>query len=255
MNPQPPAPSATVRLFAPTKRDDQSSHLHRQLVGWVALVLPILLLIIAELRPTEGLPRRELLGSISAYYYTGAVAAFCGSLVALTAFFFTYRGYDNEHGRRDLQTAWIAGLASLLVAFFPTTPPVIVLIPTWWTPWMRVIHYVSAMVLFGCLIYFSLVLFRKSSSEPKHRPPDKTWRNRCYFWCGVGMLACMLWALSTYFTGGSIFWAEAIALWLFAVSWLVKGRAGWTLMTVGRKTVHYVRHPQQAIPDLWGAIR
>jgi len=32
MSPQPPESSTTVRLFAPTKQDDQSSHLHRQLV-------------------------------------------------------------------------------------------------------------------------------------------------------------------------------------------------------------------------------
>jgi len=242
-----------VRLFAPTKQDDQSSHLHRQLVGWVALLLPILVWTIADLRPTEGLQPGKILGSISAYYYTGAVAAFCGSLVALTAFFFTYRGYKG--GRRDLQTAWVAGIASLLVAFFPTTAPLVALTPTWWAPWMMKVHYISAAVLFGCLIYFSLVLFRKSSSKDGELPTAKKWRNRCYFWCGVGMAACMLWALSTYFTGGTIFWAEAIALVFFAVSWLVKGRAGWTLVTVGRQTLHYGSHPRQLIYDVWRAIR
>ena len=251
MNPQSPALSTKARLFAPTKQDDKSSHLHRQLVGWVALLLPILLWTIADLRPTKGLPRGQILDSISAYYHTGAVAAFCGSLVALTAFFFTYRGY--EKGRRDLQTAWIAGVASLLVAFFPTTAPLAALTPPWWAPWMRVIHYISAVVLFGCLTYFSLVLFRKSSQGTL--TVDKKWRNRCYLVCGVGMLACMLWALISGLNGGSIFWAEATALVLFAVSWLVKGRAGWTLMTIGRQTIHYGRRPQQLIHDVWGAIR
>lgn len=252
MSPRSPAPSTTVRLFAPTKQDDQSSHLHRQLVGWVALLLPILVWTIADLRPTEGLQPGKILGSISAYYYTGAVAAFCGSLVALTAFFFTYRGYKG--GRRDLQTAWIAGIASLLVAFFPTTAPVIALKLLWWEPWMLWVHYISAAVLFGCLIYFSLVLFRKSSTQGK-LPADKAWRNRIYFWCGMGMLVCMLWALGFGLSDRSIFWPETTALVLFAISWLVKGRAGWTLKTLGRQTVHYVRHPQQFIPDVWSAIR
>jgi hypothetical protein len=249
---QPPASSTTVRLFAPTKQDDLSSHLHRQLVGWVALMLPILLVIIAELRPTKGLKPGAILDSVSAYYYTGAVAAFCGSLVALTAFFVTYRGYKG--GRRDLQTAWIAGIASLLVAFFPTTAPVTALKPMWWAPWMSVVHHISAAVLFGCLIYFSLVLFRKSSTQGQ-LPADKKWRNYCYLLCGWGMLLCMLWALISGLLGGSIFLPETIALVLFAVSWLVKGRAGWTLMTIGRQTLHYVLHPQQFIPDVWGAVR
>ena len=244
-----------MNLFAPTKKDDLSSHLHRQLVGWVALMLPILLVIIAELRPTKGLKPGVILDSVSAYYYTGAVAVFCGSLVALTAFFFTYRGYDNDHGRRDLQTAWIAGIASLLVAFFPTTAPRQFLTPSWWTPEMRTIHYVSATVLFGCLIYFSLVLFRKSTTKGKDLPADKKRRNHIYFACGVGMLLCMLWAGSTYFTGRSIFYAEAIALVLFAISWLVKGHVDWTLITAGRQTLHYGRHPRQLINDVWSAIR
>ncbi len=241
-----------MNLFAPTKKDDLSSHLHRQLVGWVALMLPILLVIIAEVRPTKGLKPGVILDSVSAYYYSGAVAAFCGSLVALTAFFFTYRGYKG--GRRDLQTAWVAGIASLLVAFFPTTAPVTALKPMWWASWMWWVHHISAAVLFGCLIYFSLALFRKSSTQGQ-LPADKKWRNYCYSLCGWGMLLCMLWALGFGLSERSIFLPETTALALFAVSWLVKGRADWTLKTIGRQSVHYVRHPQQFIPDVWNAMR
>jgi len=63
-------------LSALQERDDLSSHLHRQLIGWVALTLPFLLVIIAGWRPTAKLQRWDLLDSISAYYYTGALAAF-----------------------------------------------------------------------------------------------------------------------------------------------------------------------------------
>ncbi len=41
--------------------DDLSSHGHRQLIGWLGLLLPVLLWGIAGARPTDGLAPRELL--------------------------------------------------------------------------------------------------------------------------------------------------------------------------------------------------
>lgn len=74
---------AFAPLFPTGEPDDLSGHAHRQFIGSLGLVLPLLLWVIAGLRPTEGLPRWELLGSVSAYYFTGAVAAFVGILVAM----------------------------------------------------------------------------------------------------------------------------------------------------------------------------
>ncbi len=236
-------------LSALQQRDDLSSHLHRQLIGWVAFALPFVLLIIAGWRPTAGLQQRRLLDSISAYYYTGAVAAFVGSLVALAAFLVTYRGYDNEHKRYDRIAAIVASGAAIGVAFFPTGAPDGLVPPSWWTDQTRMIHYISAVLLFGTLIFFSLFLFPKSKvKKGDSLPLDKSVRNVFYRVCGVGMLSCMFWAGSSYFTGTSIFWPEAIALWFFAGSWLVKGRADWTVL-------HYGRHPRQLISDAWRAIR
>ena len=39
--------------------------------------------------------------SISAYYYSGAVSAFTGGLIAMALFLFAYRGYENNYGLRD----------------------------------------------------------------------------------------------------------------------------------------------------------
>jgi hypothetical protein len=83
-------------------------------------MLPPLVYLIAGWRPTQGLTPWQPLSSISAYYYTGAVAALVGILVALAVFLFTYRGYDNEYSRLDRAAAIIAGVAAVLVAFFPT---------------------------------------------------------------------------------------------------------------------------------------
>lgn len=243
-------------LFATAEPDDLSSHVHRQFIGGLGLVLPVLLWLIAGWRPTEGLPRWELLGSVSAYYYTGAVAAFVGILFALGVFLFTYRGYNNEYRRRDRVAAIVAGSTAFLVAFCPTSAPNDLSVPSWWTPRTGTIHYISAVILFCAFSFFSLFLFPKSKvGGGKPLPLDKQARNWIYILCGIAMVVCMLWAGSAYFTGAPIFWPEALALEFFAVSWLVKGRADRTAVVVGRRTLYYGRHPGELVGEVWGAIR
>ena len=70
-------------LFAISETDDLSSQAHRQLIGFLGLIFPFLLWLIAGWRSTEGLQPWQLLSSISAYYYTSAVSAFAGILIAL----------------------------------------------------------------------------------------------------------------------------------------------------------------------------
>ncbi|MFC1982751.1 hypothetical protein ACFLV5_03085 [Chloroflexota bacterium] len=208
--------------------------------------MPALLWLIAGLRPTEGLPLWKPLTSVSTYYYTGAVSAFAGILVALALFLFSYRGYDNAYHRRDRIAAFIAGVAAILVAFFPTGSPGDLQSLSWWTPLIGGIHYFSAVVLFGAFIYFALFLFRKSKvKRGESLPRGKHFRNVIYIFCGVAMVACMLWAGIASFNGAPIFWPEALALEFFAVSWLVKGRADITAVAAGRRTLYYGRHPKQ----------
>jgi len=70
------------------------------------------------------------------------------------------------------------------------------------------------------------------------------------------MLVCMILIfIIREFTEGSIFWPEAIALEFFAVSWLLKGRADWTLASAGMLTLHYGRHPGQLADKVWRIIR
>jgi hypothetical protein len=240
---------------APESDDDLSSYFHRQFIGSLGLVLPVLLWLVAGLRPTDGLPRWGVLSSVSAYYYTGSVAALVGILIVLAGFLFTYRGYNNEHRLHDRVAAIVAGGAAVLVAFFPVRAPSDSLAPSWWTPRTGALHHVSAVVLFGAFIFFSLFLFPKTkvkTGEPL--PRDKRTRNGIYISCGVAMVICMVWAGSALFTGASIFWPEALALEFFAVSWLVKGRADRTAVAAARRTVHYGRHPRQLVGDVWSAI-
>jgi len=194
------------------------------LIGYLGLLLPLILFGLAGLRPTPGLPRWETLNSVSAYYYTGAVAAFIGVIVALALFLFTYRGYKDDRADRVAGSA--GGLFALGVAVFPTSPPGAASAPSWWSSTTGTIHYVSAISLFVVFIIFSLWLFRKTKvPKGEELPYDKRWRNRIYLICGIVMVAGVLWAGSSFFTGAAIFWPETMALSAFAVSWLVKGYA------------------------------
>ncbi len=243
-NPPPERPSASGPLFAPSGADDLSSHAHRLLIGSLGFALPISLWLLAGWRPTETLPRWKLLESVSAYYHTGAVAAFVGVLVSLAMFLFTYRGYGNRYNVRDRVCAVTSGIAAIGVAFFPTGAPAGLSDPLWWAPWMSTVHYVSAAALFTAFFVFSFFLF--PGSKPGEKPGrSKKTRNALYRICGGAILACMLWILLG--TGRSIFLPEALALGFFSLSWLVKGRADWTLRAFGRKAAHFGRHPGELV--------
>jgi hypothetical protein len=98
-----------------------SQQAHRQVIGVLGLVLPLLLYVLAGLRPTAGLKPWQPLDALSAYYYTGAVGAFVGVLFALSLFLLTYQGYEGVQADRIVGR--IGGAAALVVVLFPTKVP------------------------------------------------------------------------------------------------------------------------------------
>ncbi|MGQ0712832.1 MAG: hypothetical protein ACT4PJ_03765 [Gemmatimonadaceae bacterium] len=225
---------------APRGSDDRSDDLsglsarvHRQLIGYVGLALPILLLVITWLRRDHPDQPWRWHGSISAYYYTGAVAAFVGLLVALALFLFAYRGYKNKYQLVDRLAAMIAGAAALGVAFFPTRAPDGFAAAAWWTETTGVLHYVSALVLFAMFAVFSLWLFRLTGSG-EQPAADKQNRNFVYLLCGIAIVVSIVWAGVAGMSKKSILVPESIALVAFAVSWLVKGRVDKSIADTAR---------------------
>jgi hypothetical protein len=221
---QAPPAAQQYRPPAPGQRsDDMSGHRHRQVIGYLGLALPILLVQSVRFRPNA--PADLWTGdSSSAYYWTGAVSLFVGLLAALSLFLFTYRGYANESHKYDRAAAIIASIAAALVALFPTPPPAGITTLPWWAEWVGTTHAVAAIVLFSMFAVFSLWLFRKTAPG-ELQSADKQWRNRFYLLCGIGILASMAWAVIARQSNGSIFWPESAALTFFALSWLVKGQA------------------------------
>jgi len=211
--------------------DDLSDNTHRQLIGYIGLVLPFLLIVLAVTR--DGVERWRRLESISAYYYTGAVAAFVGMLVALGLFLFTYRGYANKYRWADQVAAKTAAGAALLVALFPTKAPLGVSPLPWWTPATGILHHAAAILLFSMFAVFALWLFRLTAG--RERPGrDKRRRNNLYLGCGIVIVICIAWAGFNGLNDRPIFWPESVALIAFALSWLVKGYALGTIVGTAR---------------------
>ena len=249
-------PDEKQSTFFPDKEaDDKSGHAHRQLIGSVGLLLPPLLWLIAGWRPMDKELAWQLLDSISAYYYTGAVSIFAGALVAMAVFLFSYMGYKNKYHRRDRIAAIIAGIAAILVAVFPTGAPEGYPVLSWWIPPIGWIHYASAGILFSSFIFFAFFQFPKSKEQERQNLSlGKKVRNGIYLFCAVAMLACILWVGGAMFIHAPIFWPEALALEFFAISWLVKGRIDQTATAAGRQTLQYVRHPRRMVEDVKRAM-
>jgi len=181
----------------------------------------------------DGVVQWRSLDSISAYYYTGAVAAFVGMLVALSLFLFSYRGYENRYYWADRAASAIAAIAALGVAVFPTAAPTGTQTLSWWSPATGILHYVFAVTLFAMFAVFALWLFRiKAAGEDV--TPDKRRRNRVYLLCGMAIVGSIIWAGVAGRNGSPIFWPESIALVAFSVSWLVKGYAYTTIVNAAR---------------------
>jgi hypothetical protein len=219
---QPPRTASKYSEPIPGERaDDLSGHRHRQVIGYLGLALPVLLVLMVRLRPNAATD--EWSGrSISAYYWSGAVSLFVGLLAALSLFLLTYRGYATY--KWDRRIAIIAGVAAAVVALFPTSPPHGIATLPWWAGWISKTHVGGAVTLFSMFALFSLWLFRRTA-EGETPTADKKSRNAIYLLCGIVIVASMVWALISGISGGPIFWPESSALIFFAWSWLVKGRA------------------------------
>ncbi|HRF49157.1 MAG TPA: hypothetical protein PLC98_16110 [Anaerolineales bacterium] len=227
-------------IFIQRSEFDKSGNAHRQLLGITGMLLPVALFGLSATRPISGIDPYTPLGSLSAYYYTGAAAAFSGILVAIALNLLTYRGYE-EPGSFDRPVAIIAGCAAIVVVLFPTGAPTPLHVDSWWTPAMGVLHYAAAAVLFAGLAVFCLLLFPRTQKGGGIPTLQKRRRNYIYYSCGALILVGMVWAYLAARVGDSIFLPESVAVEAFAISWLTKGRIIPTAKTVGLGTVNSIR--------------
>jgi hypothetical protein len=201
----------------------------RKAVGILGIALPVVLFSGFLLLDKDC----KLPPSISHYYYTNFGTYFTGTLCAVALFLFSYKGPEST----DEKAAMLASACALGVAFCPTNAYkdivgdcIRVSIPA--NAVRNAFHYGFAALLFLTLAYFSLVLFTKTTEQGP--TPAKRIRNKIYKICGWTIIGCvagiLLTTLMDYLHMAapkkldiSTFILEAIALFAFGYSWLIKG--------------------------------
>ncbi len=203
----------------------------RQTVGWIGTLLPIVLLAGAAFTSTA---RPD---SMSGYYYTDMRNTFVGTLCALGVFLVAYRGYDAV----DEWITNVAGVAAIGVAFFPTKPAVCTTAAgacpatsvTRLSTSQQVVGDIHLGLAAITLIALGLMALRFARhGKPGDGPgPRFAGENAIFRASGITVLGCVLLAALSNLLPASVkahwpwlFIFEAIAVFAFGVSWVVKGR-------------------------------
>lgn len=209
----------------------------RSAIGFLGVGLPIVLLIL----PQFNFFHTRVQPSISHYYYTNLRELFTGVLCAVGLFLIRYRGHSNpEFWKNDNLLTNIAGAMAFGVALFPTNPlacqeKIYTLIP-YCHPALGTLHYVFAAAFFVILALISLKVFTIGQNEDPNIPVSLFNENVIYRTCGGLMLLFILLVpvLSYLKVAYATLGCEALALFAFGTSWLIKGRALGYKGAVGR---------------------
>lgn len=207
-----------------------SYHRVRMALGILGLLLPVLLLV------GGAFSRVDLQPSLSDYYHTILRDVFVGTMFAIGVFFVSYKGYpkSREEFFSDDRMATLTGISAFGVALFPNEGLIIsvdsISQMALGNNVAATCHYACALMFLLCLSYFSLIKFPRTINKK---------RKRVYQICGVLILgftflilvASVMKIWGTEAQGAMVdkyylvFWFETVAIWAFAISWLVKGRA------------------------------
>ncbi len=211
----------------------------RRIIGYLGIFLPVIL-VLASIFGTYV----KLQPSISHYYYTNMREVFTGILCAVGLFLIRYQGFGNEKWwKNDTLLTNIAGFMAFGVALIPTNPEigmdkVYSLVPIDKT-YLGYIHYGFAGVLFTIFAMMSLFVFTIGQNRDKGVPSSILDENNIYRLCGILILLfVVLVPLSGLLFPNfkySTFLFEALSLFTFGISWLIKGRALGDKGVVGEK--------------------
>ena len=211
-------------------RDNSISYLElRRAIGILGIALPIVLIVGSVIMGSCEI----LESSISCYYHTVMRNVFEGIIWIFGIFLIFYR-----YQRVDNIVTTIAGLCAIGVVLCPTDIIVCTNCTCNEATTCGVVvgyfHLGFASTFFIILAYVSYFLFTRKHPDQVSHPvtAQKLNRNRIYRACGIAMVVCILligiyiiW-LKNAFPGLAnfrpIFWLEALSLWAFGISWLIK---------------------------------
>ena len=201
----------------------------RRSIGYLGFFLPIVL-VAFSLIPFF---KTSIQTSISSYYYTNLREIFTGTLCAVGLFLIRYVGFKSSRfWKNDNLLTNITGYLAIGIAFFPTNPgpcveKIYTLIPLN-KLFLGYAHYGFAALLFLFMAYISINIFTIGQKENEKIPQSILNENNIYKICGYLILLFII--LTPIFSHFSIFPSstllfEALILFSFGVSWLIKGRA------------------------------
>lgn len=215
----------------------------RKAIGILGISLPILLVILSVI----GVSGTEVQPSISHYYFTNLRDIFTGILCATGLFLILYKGHKNRlFWRNDSALTNLAGVMAFGIAFFPTCPndcaeKVDTLVPAC-EGWLGLLHYGFAGVFFLILALISLAVFTIGQRNEAHE--HSAWNeNNIYRICGwliiLFMILTFLFEQFKVFPYSTLIF-EALMLFAFGTSWLVKGRILGDKGAIGRKVYNEI---------------
>ncbi|WP_024768076.1 hypothetical protein [Aquimarina macrocephali] len=222
--------------------DKKSMYSLRKTIGILGLALPVLLLV----------AHQELLSSMSHYYYTAGGVFFILILSAFGLILINYRGYPKKEGEfmSDRLITTTAGICILITVLVPTKSenPLATLFFTD-TPYLfghqsnnllGTIHLLSAAIFFFLLGYMSFYKFVLNNEASASR--NKLFRRSgIIIWASVAALLLifiiekLLGINMDEIFPAYTFWLEWVAVYAFAVAWLVKGRINKDIQDVIKK--------------------
>ncbi|MFD1166712.1 hypothetical protein ACFQ2C_13960 [Sphingobacterium daejeonense] len=218
----------------------------RRTIGYLGFFLPIILVLLSLFHFFST----KIQPSISHYYYTNLREIFTGTLCAVGLFLICYKGNGNKSiFKNDNILTNVAGFMAFGVAFIPTDPiyetclqcTLINFSLTW-------LHYGFAAVLFVIFALLSINVFTIGQQRNTDIPVSMFNENKIYKICGYGILICVVLVPFKLFAYSTLVF-EALALWLFGISWLIKGRALGDEGVIGEKVYreHNPTDTQEAV--------
>jgi len=218
----------TKRNIQTSENDILTYRRIRSAIGVLGIGLPIVLLIL----PLFPFFKTTIQNSISHYYYTNLRELFTGVLCAVGLFLIRYKGHKNPiFWKNDGLLTNIAGFMAFGIALFPTnadvcTQKIYTIIPHCHSI-LGIIHYFFAATFFVVLAIVSINVFTIGQNINSNIPVSLINENKIYRTCGYLMLCFLILVpiLSSLKLSYSTLICEALALFSFGISWIIKGRA------------------------------
>ena len=209
----------------------------RKLIGTLGILLPVLVFLF----------HKDLLASISHYYYTESAVFFIAILSAFGFFLISYRGYDIDPNREKLSDniiTNISGFAVLIVVLIPTSCSdsasnliTDTICKTEHYPLfghnnmlLNTIHLVSAAIFLFTMGWMSIFRFTRTSNKEENKVENAVYKCCGYtVWVCIGILLVQFIGekidINLHVSQYDVFILETVSVAAFGFSWLIKGKA------------------------------